>query len=366
LIAILLPAVQVAREAARRTQCTNNLKQLGIAVHSFHDSRDGLPPVTVLSTRGSMLVLMFPYMEQAALYEAASASGGFLDFSSSPGITGDQWWRNLPAEQKKGLAGISFLACPSRRSKPGYTDGDAADAAMIGPRADYIAIVSLNGDGIGSGTPFGSYADGSGMYSAVFCTVTDDWTGPKVNDQRGPFRVSVLTFHDDASCTGLGKYSDAPYVSSWQPRDTFSWISDGLSNQLLVGEKHIPEWALNKNTEAARSWDGGWLGAGDGSYGELNQVFGLARVIAPEDCGHAPFAKGGVSWSAAVTQGVPADTPIWTQGWCGTSRAWGSNHLNVANFLAGDGSVHQIPYTINLHLFFLLGHVQDDRPVSMP
>src|ERR687898_633618 len=78
LVALLLPAVQAAREAARRSQCVNNLKQIGIAIHNYHDAHKKLPP-------GSPLVgpnddpqlpgmtwagLILPYMEEGAIYDS--------------------------------------------------------------------------------------------------------------------------------------------------------------------------------------------------------------------------------------------------------------------------------------------------------
>ena len=64
LVALLLPAVQAAREASRRASCQNNLRQLGLAVHNFHDSRNFLPPLRVSNNQATWFVLIMPYMEQ--------------------------------------------------------------------------------------------------------------------------------------------------------------------------------------------------------------------------------------------------------------------------------------------------------------
>ncbi len=85
LIALLLPAVQAAREAARRSQCTNNMKQLGLALHNYHDTHQVFPPGGLeygCSSAGpnyeqpgklvknlNGLVLLLPYLEQMPLYD---------------------------------------------------------------------------------------------------------------------------------------------------------------------------------------------------------------------------------------------------------------------------------------------------------
>jgi prepilin-type processing-associated H-X9-DG protein len=73
LIALLLPAVQAAREAARRSQCNNNLKQLALACHGFHDIYDRFPPggssLGQGTDIGNWIVFSLPYFEQGALYD---------------------------------------------------------------------------------------------------------------------------------------------------------------------------------------------------------------------------------------------------------------------------------------------------------
>ena len=80
LIALLLPAVQAAREAARRAQCTNNLKQLGLAIHNYHQSTNVLPAATIFtgpsvgswSWTASWAVFLLPEIEQTALYNSVN------------------------------------------------------------------------------------------------------------------------------------------------------------------------------------------------------------------------------------------------------------------------------------------------------
>jgi len=117
LIALLLPAVQAAREAARRMQCTNHMKQIGIALHNYHDEYKSFPPVYTTDENGKPLhswrVLMLPYFEQGALYE---------------NIRLDEPWDSDYNKQFHGRA-PSVFRCPSAT---GDMSGMASYSVVVG------------------------------------------------------------------------------------------------------------------------------------------------------------------------------------------------------------------------------------------
>jgi prepilin-type processing-associated H-X9-DG protein len=119
LVALLLPAVQAAREAARRVQCMNNLKQIGLAMHSYEMAHGTLPPAYVADEDGkpmhSWRVLLLPYMERSDLYD-------MYDF--------DEPW---DSPNNRALANMmpNIYACPS-------SDGATTN------QTSYVMIVGAN------------------------------------------------------------------------------------------------------------------------------------------------------------------------------------------------------------------------------
>lgn len=194
LIALLLPAVQQAREAARRMQCSNNLKQIGLASHNFHDTFGNLPPAFIgdnsepTNSWATWGALILPYLE----------GGNQLDL-----------WdiHYLAAEQPKEAyqTQVSVYLCPSRPE----------------------AKLSIN-DFVPAG---GSLSD----YAASFGTAAQ-----YINSNGAIIPAVPAVTKDD---------SGKPYLAKWKNQTRFADIVDGTSNTTMFGEKSIRPNSLRGKNE---------------------------------------------------------------------------------------------------------------------
>jgi type II secretory pathway pseudopilin PulG len=82
LIALLLPAVQMAREAARRMQCTNNQKQVVLAMHNYHDTQQSFPPGAIGATTGTWAMAVLPFIEKTQLFDAYDWNESFSAYGN--------------------------------------------------------------------------------------------------------------------------------------------------------------------------------------------------------------------------------------------------------------------------------------------
>jgi prepilin-type processing-associated H-X9-DG protein len=121
-IALLLPAVQAAREAARRSQCSNNLKQLALAMHNYYDTHGCVPPAYIADEDGTPMhswrVLILPFIEQRALYERYNF---------------DEPW-DSPANSALANTVIETYRCPS---EPPSNPTDTSYVMIVGPGTLY-------------------------------------------------------------------------------------------------------------------------------------------------------------------------------------------------------------------------------------
>jgi prepilin-type N-terminal cleavage/methylation domain-containing protein len=202
LIGLLLPAVQKVREAAARTRCQNNLKQLGLACHNYHDAFGMLPYGRSGggSKDHSWAVLLLPFIEQDNAYRLWTMQ--IPNVTQYVGI--NQFNKvGVPEIKTARELQLSIFFCPSRRSPPQPLTDVLNNGTVMGSVSDYAAC---KGDGSAV----------SSMDSGMF------------------------------SQTQPGSYSVPRYSVRLE------YVTDGLSNTLAIGEKHVQQGKFNDiNTDGA-------------------------------------------------------------------------------------------------------------------
>jgi prepilin-type N-terminal cleavage/methylation domain-containing protein/prepilin-type processing-associated H-X9-DG protein len=317
LLGLLLPAVQKVREAAARIKCANNLKQIGLANHQFHDTLRflvptticeavnvpaGLPAVTDPDGFATWATLLLPYIEQDAVYRQWDLQ--------------KQCSRQTPAAYQQQL---SVYLCPSRPTP----------------------VLSI-GDFTAAGGGLGDYNPNLGTVNGVNNVPRND--GPIVEARPTLAAVGGFTV-----------------VTSWTGRLTLMDVVDGTSSTLLFGEKHIrPNSMLpTRGNNEDRSIFGGQnnstrrcAGIKRGGANSLETVTGTYPPGYP-----LPNPVAG------AVQVRPLSAPN-NQDGANANQTFGGPHPGVCQFVFCDGSVKAIRTDIDIYTLTYLATRNGGEPVS--
>ena len=271
LIGLLLPAVQKVREAAARASCANNLKQIGLATHNFHDVQNYLPPSRIADNYATWAVLLLPFVEQQS---------GFA------------LWNLQATYGANSLAARSVIVksyiCPGRRGSSPITlsiDGDQNGGAVNVPGA----LSDYAGNGGDNNTNPAWY---------------DTWTAK-----------GVIIWSTANSATGIP-------VSQYRGQLKILDITDGTSNTMMFGEKHVPLDRMG----IGRITTGGSIG-GDGSIYNGDDEESFVRCAGPG-------------------YGIVSDPMLPL----GNFFRFGSVHSGVCQFVFCDGRVKALNNSVNTTL----------------
>ncbi|MCA9235830.1 MAG: DUF1559 domain-containing protein [Planctomycetales bacterium] len=301
LVALLLPAVQAAREAARRMQCSNNLKQQGLAAQNYAGSNRDTLPVGYEGETGRpgvnfsklhLFTELLPYMEQEPLFDQIN-----FNYTGAP-------WDNEPAKDVV----VSAYLCPS------WTD----PAVMTGALYDYQngALVTYSGVG-------GALVDGMSLSDPEFVVSSGYGVIPK----NGAFQAEILQGAAATGGTG-GTRPGGSAAQTFKGRPVkFSEITDGQSNTLLVGE------FVHRDLVAS-------TGAWDEPPGNVR-----------------PWYLGGFQnapYSFKVVEFTPNTQINRDQGVQFNHLPFGSRHPGITQFAYIDGSVHPLSDDIDRQTYHAL------------
>lgn len=328
LVSLLLPAVQQAREAARRSQCKNNLKQIGLAVHNFESTYSRLPHSGQCDSTGgasttymtqSTPTLLLPYIEQVNVYQqmdhvltfANMATAGYNTTVLNPNAIGAIYNdANYPNTVAAAKASIPSFVCPST----------PFDVARRSP-------------------------DGFGLWDYMFIAVTDIEDGSAGADSPRGTRPTTSARRVAMTVEGF---------LSCDPKRKFSSITDGTSNTILciedAGRAHPSAGVVGSlssrpspNGEGP-AWSGGAVG-GRRMYAWADPDAGANGLSGPSNA-LSPASRVARANNYNAPLGGPPECR-WTNNNCGPNDEPFSWHTGGVQAAMGDGSVRFISENID-------------------
>ena len=347
LVGLLLPAVQQAREAARRNACGNNMKQIGVSVHNYLDSnKEEFPTCTWYlgrqtaghKDRGSPFVSMLPFMEQMAIYDK-------IDFKRTDQHVHQQRLGQGAATMVRRTV-IPGLVCPS--------DGTGIVPASASNTNHAYSNYRHNGGPIGlsgngnkncpCGTNYNSFRPRWGKNKDYIARFYEWYPGTPQAERSRSKASPAGCFHRN----GQIDQADGKRVklASIKLKD----VTDGLSSTILYGEAR---WECS--SDVRNSW------AHSNSFDRTNTFV----PINYDSCIHVPPPNGTAAARAYQKAQDEGKTGCEASHNAKTARGFKSQHPGVITVMMADGSVHTVAETADHFLFNRLGCRADQLVASV-
>ena len=364
LIALLLPAVQAAREAARRMTCSNKLKQMGLALHNYHSTNEEFPvdghrrtpnrpqankPENYVSGQSWMSVQshLLPFLEQVAVYSMMDIRCSYFYELHQPYRTASEF--NALAGQQR----MEMFICPSNSGPNSIIPGDGYERNYFLHSTQYLGVAGS----IGLIAGLTSTAADPCVTEPDKCYPCWNNTGTAVATRFNGVRVPT---------NGIMIVGDA---------NSFGSIADGTSNTFAFGESSwngveganpIPVEGGNTadvREGSLRSWNrGGQVDATTDSTYPGIAVEGRNYII--------PISSRGISRSMYINAGIRLRTTdeVAYERFVimSLSGAWGSNHTGGCQFALGDGSVRFVSETIAGDVYVSMGSIDGGESTTIP
>lgn len=337
MVGLLLPAVQAAREAARRMQCSNNLKQLGLGVHNFASTyNDKIPMLGEAEEGGHWTAFILPFIEQNTVFEKLTF--GSNNWATGAGVQNPDINSTNNAERQIAAAQlrISSFRCPSSIAPQGCLHGSVEQPTWF-----VVDRAPCNYLGVVTGIQPNDWRPTSGWGSRPKMD-----TQPNGQPTKGHWELDgMLITRPRGTQNASGRWSNR-IANGGFGGAKLADVIDGLSNTLMLGEAE-PDPQLASLAPVQENANSGvkdhWAMGGD-SF----------------DCWEGlDWSEMGGSTAVAINYRRPNPTtnPLNDSSpeWGAYEVSFGSRHPGGANFTRGDGSVIFLSDSIDGRIFSALG-----------